>query len=133
MNKSLDRTDHHVGSRVRMRRLMLDMSQTTLAGALGISFQQVQKYEKGKDRISASRLQQIASILQVPVSFFFEGQSNLRGIAKNKSAQSVPDYVSAYLASSDGLALTRAFMDIKDRKVRRRIVQLVEGIAENGR
>jgi transcriptional regulator with XRE-family HTH domain len=66
-------TDKYVGARVRMRRLMLDMSQTTLADALGLTFQQVQKYEKGTNRIGASRLQHISQFLQVPISFFFEG------------------------------------------------------------
>jgi transcriptional regulator with XRE-family HTH domain len=66
-------TDKHVGSRLRMRRLMLDISQTQLGDALGITFQQVQKYEKGRNRISASRLQHLSQILQVPVPFFFEG------------------------------------------------------------
>ena len=65
--------DKHVGSRVRMRRMMLSMSQEKLGDALGLTFQQVQKYEKGTNRIGASRLQQISNILQVPVSFFFEG------------------------------------------------------------
>ena len=66
-------TDRHVGARVRMRRLMLDMTQTELGDGLGLTFQQVQKYEKGSNRIGASRLQHIAEILQVPISFFFEG------------------------------------------------------------
>jgi transcriptional regulator with XRE-family HTH domain len=70
---ALNPIDKHVGSRVRMRRLMLDMSQTDVADALGLTFQQVQKYEKGTNRIGASRLQHISQILQVPVPFFFEG------------------------------------------------------------
>lgn len=73
MRKSPEPTDKHVGTRVRMRRLMLDLSQTALADALGLTFQQVQKYEKGKNRISASRLQRISDVLQVPIPFFFEG------------------------------------------------------------
>ena len=72
-------TDTHVGNRVRMRRLMLDMSQTKLGDALGLTFQQVQKYEKGTNRIGAGRLQQISHILQVPISFFFEGGPKLPG------------------------------------------------------
>ena len=71
--KSPNPTDKHVGARVRMRRMMLGMSQEKLGNALGLTFQQVQKYEKGSNRIGASRLQHIAQILQVPVSFFFEG------------------------------------------------------------
>src|SRR5262249_5307405 len=69
-------TDQHVGSRVRMRRKMLAMSQQKLGAALGLTFQQVQKYERGANRIGASRLQQISQILQVPVAFFFEGAPN---------------------------------------------------------
>jgi transcriptional regulator with XRE-family HTH domain len=122
--------DKHVGSRVRMRRMMLSMSQEKLGDALGLTFQQVQKYEKGTNRIGASRLQQISSILQVPISFFFEGAPDVPGIrpAAGKEAPS-PSYVSDFLATSDGLALTKAFMRIVDAKLRRRIVDLVEQIA----
>ena len=73
IKKAPNPIDKHVGSRVRMRRMMLSMSQEKLGDALGLTFQQVQKYEKGSNRIGASRLQQISLILQVPVSFFFEG------------------------------------------------------------
>ena len=122
--------DKHVGSRVRMRRMMLSMSQEKLGNALGLTFQQVQKYEKGTNRIGASRLQQISSILQVPISFFFEGAPDVPGSrpAAGKEAPS-PSYVSDFLATSDGLALTKAFMRIGDTKLRRRIVDLVEQIA----
>jgi transcriptional regulator with XRE-family HTH domain len=124
--------DRHVGSRVRMRRMMLSMSQEKLGDALGLTFQQVQKYEKGANRIGASRLQHIATILQVPVSFFFEGSPAAEGeaLAGLNEAPS-PAYVSDFLATSDGLALTKAFVRIKDAKLRRRIVDLVEQIASN--
>src|SRR6188768_3164333 len=107
--------DKHVGSRVRMRRMMLTMSQEKLGDALGLTFQQVQKYEKGTNRIGASRLQQISNILKVPVSFFFEGAPSLLpdGEGGFKDAPS-PAYVSDFLATSEGLALTRAFTKIKD-------------------
>jgi transcriptional regulator with XRE-family HTH domain len=123
--------DKHVGSRVRMRRMMLGMSQEKLGDALGLTFQQVQKYEKGTNRIGASRLQQISQILQVQVSFFFEGAPTVtigprpEGVGEAPS----PAYVSDFLATSDGLALTKAFMRIADSKLRRRIVDLVEQIA----
>jgi transcriptional regulator with XRE-family HTH domain len=122
--------DKHVGSRVRMRRMMLSMSQEKLGDALGLTFQQVQKYEKGTNRIGASRLQQISNILQVPVAFFFEGAPDLDGARPpgSKDAPS-PTYVADFLATSDGLALTKAFMRIGDQKLRRRIVDLVEQIA----
>ena len=120
--------DKHVGSRVRMRRMMLSMSQEKLGDALHLTFQQVQKYEKGTNRIGASRLQQISHILQVPVSFFFEGAPTPEGMTGMSDAPS-PAYVADFLSSSDGLALTKAFMRIKHPNVRRRIVDLVESIA----
>jgi transcriptional regulator with XRE-family HTH domain len=120
--------DKHVGSRVRMRRMMLSMSQEKLGDALGLTFQQVQKYEKGTNRIGASRLQQIANILQVPVSFFFEGAPHTAHSTGMSEAPS-PAYVSDFLATSDGLSLTKSFMRIKNGKLRRRIVDLVEQIA----
>jgi transcriptional regulator with XRE-family HTH domain len=122
--------DKHVGSRVRMRRMMLNMSQEKLGDALSLTFQQVQKYEKGTNRIGASRLQQISNILQVPVEFFFEGAPHIAGSPRFEGADAPsPAYVSDFLASSDGLALTKAFMRISDLKLRRRIVDLVEQIA----
>ena len=123
--------DKHVGSRVRMRRMMLNMSQEKLGDALSLTFQQVQKYEKGTNRIGASRLQQISNILQVPVEFFFEGAPHVAGSPRSEGFADAPSpaYVSDFLASSDGLALTKAFMRIGDPKLRRRIVDLVEQIA----
>ena len=123
--------DKHVGSRVRMRRMMLGMSQEKLGNALGLTFQQVQKYEKGTNRIGASRLQQIAHILQVPVSFFFEGAPAVTTGTRSEGMGEAPSpaYVSDFLATSDGLALTKAFTRISDSKLRRRIVELVEQIA----
>jgi transcriptional regulator with XRE-family HTH domain len=121
--------DKHVGSRVRMRRMMLSMSQEKLGDALGLTFQQVQKYEKGTNRIGASRLQQISHILQVPVAFFFEGAPNLSGQPDGLKEAPSAAYVADFLATSDGLALTKAFMRIKEAKLRRRIVDLVEEIS----
>jgi len=127
--KAPNPVDKYVGSRVRMRRIMLGMSQEKLGEALDLTFQQVQKYEKGTNRIGASRLQQISDILQVPVSFLFEGGPtgvpNLNGAVDGPS----PSYVSDFLATSEGLALTRAFTRIADAKVRRCIVDLVEQLA----
>jgi transcriptional regulator with XRE-family HTH domain len=121
--------DKHVGSRVRMRRLMLDMSQTTLGNALGLTFQQVQKYEKGANRIGAGRLMHVASILQVPVEFSFEGVPASSRKSPGSGNVATPDYVSAFFATTDGLALTKAFMQIKEPALRRRLVRLVEEIA----
>src|SRR5262250_1754198 len=126
--------DRHVGSRVRMRRMMLAMSQQKLGDALGLTFQQVQKYEKGTNRIGASRLQQISMILQVPVAFFFEGAPTVHPSSNDGMREAPsPAYVSDFLATSEGLALTKAFTRIKDAKLRRRIVDLVEEIAEEGK
>lgn len=129
VKKSPNPTDKHVGARVRMRRMMLGMSQEKLGDALGLTFQQVQKYEKGTNRIGASRLQQISNILQVPVSFFFEGAPNNSNPESGFGEAVSTAYISDFLATSDGLALTRAFMRIKAPKLRRRIVDLVEQIA----
>jgi transcriptional regulator with XRE-family HTH domain len=126
--KSPNPTDRHVGSRVCTRRKMLSLSQTELADAVGVTFQQIQKYEKGTNRVSASRLLQISRVLQAPISFFFEDP---RGPSKETDIQQVPlrDYVSDFLTTTGGLALTKSFMLIKDPKVRRCIVNLVRQIA----
>ena len=118
--------DKHVGSRVRMRRMMLGMSQEKLGDALGLTFQQVQKYEKGTNRIGASRLQQISLILQVPVAFFFEGAPAPPGRPQGLGEAPSPAYVTDFLATTDGLALVRAFIRIENAKLRRRLVELVE-------
>jgi transcriptional regulator with XRE-family HTH domain len=127
--KSPNPVDKHVGGRVRMRRMMLAMSQEKLGNALGLTFQQVQKYEKGTNRIGASRLQQISHILQVPVAFFFEGAPNLYGSTDRMKEAPSPSYVSDFLATAEGLLLTKAFMRINEPKLRRRIVDLVAEIA----
>jgi transcriptional regulator with XRE-family HTH domain len=122
--------DKHVGHRIRLRRMMLGMSQGTLGTALGLTFQQVQKYEKGANRVGASRLQQISETLQVPVAFFFEGSpSLLPGRSVPAGEPSAHAEVSNFLATSEGIALTQAFLRIKDARLRRRIVDLIEGIA----
>ncbi|MBS7544453.1 helix-turn-helix domain-containing protein [Ancylobacter oerskovii] len=130
--KSPNPIDKHVGSRVRMRRMMINMSQERLGESLGITFQQIQKYEKGTNRIGASRLQHISSVLGVPVAFFFEGAPNPVGAATGLAEEASPAYVADFLATSEGLALTRAFTRISDPKVRRRIVDLVETLADQG-
>ncbi|MDB5572956.1 MAG: transcriptional regulator, family [Tardiphaga sp.] len=121
--------DKYVGSRIRMRRLMLGMSQEKLGEALGLTFQQVQKYEKGTNRVGASRVQQISDILQVPVSFLFDGGPGTNVNVEGFSEAASPAYVADFLATSEGLALTRAFTRISDAKLRRSIVDMVEQIA----
>ena len=128
--KSPNPTDKHVGRRIRMRRLMLSMSQTSLADGLGLTFQQVQKYEKGTNRVGASRLQHIARILQVPVAFFFEGAPPPPGQKPSGSEVPAPPYASELLATSDGLALVGNFRKISSNKLRRSIVDLVNLIAQ---
>ena len=129
IKKAPNPIDKHVGSRVRMRRMMLGMSQEKLGDALSLTFQQVQKYEKGSNRIGASRLQQISLILQVPVSFFFEGAPPPPGKETGFENAPSPAYVTDFLATSDGLTLVKAFMRIPNSKLRRRIVELVEEMA----
>ncbi|MCA1367359.1 helix-turn-helix transcriptional regulator [Bradyrhizobium sp. BRP14] len=121
--------DAFVGSRVRMRRLMVGLSQEKLADGLGITFQQVQKYEKGTNRIGASRLQAIADILGVHPSFFFQ-QDN----GKPQSHETAADIhesqeISSFVASKEGIALNRAFLKIADPVLRKKIISLVAAMA----
>src|SRR6202158_5944729 len=131
--KAPNPVDKYVGSRVRMRRIMLHMSQMKLGDALELTFQQVQKYEKGTNRIGASRLQHISQILQVPVSFFFEGVPSVPGAHIDGMGDAPsPAYVSDFLATADGLAVTKAFMRITAAELRRQIVDLVAHMAGEG-
>ena len=122
-------TDEHVGARVRMRRKMLGMSQTQLADALGITYQQVQKNETGINRIAASRLQQMSHILQVPVAFFFEGAPNAAAPHGSHGSTLSTAQIDDFVCDSDGLRLIGAFMRIDNAALRRRIVRLVQEIA----
>lgn len=122
--------DVHVGGRIRLRHNMLGLSQEKLGEHLGITFQQIQKYEKGTNRVGASRLQAIASILEAPVAYFFEdapGGSPAEGFAEENQTS----YVVDFLSSSEGLMLNRAFARIGDPKVRRRIIDLVRTLAND--
>jgi transcriptional regulator with XRE-family HTH domain len=129
MSKTPNPIDRHVGARVRMRRLMVGLSQSKLAGALDVTFQQVQKYEKGANRIGASRLQQLARVLEVPPSFFFEGApaSGAPSLGFNEDPGNT--YVVDFLSTAEGLQLNRAFAAIKDPKLRKTVLDLVERIA----
>lgn len=120
--KSPNPIDVYVGARVRMRRLVIGMTQEILADRLGITFQQVQKYEKGTNRISASRLQTIANIVKVPVSFFFDNALSYDAYP----LVSVQDF----LLAKDGVTLNRAFVRIKSAKVRKAIVELTKALAD---
>lgn len=135
MKKTPDPIDRHVGSRVRMQRILMKMSQEKLGDALGLTFQQVQKYEKGLNRIGASRLQQISKTLQVPPSFFFDGAPSLNGNGNGNGAdgfaeESSSQYVVDFLSTAEGLHLNRAFARIKDPKLRKRVLDLVTTLAD---
>lgn len=122
--------DIHVGSRIRLRRNMLGFSQEKLGENLGITFQQIQKYEKGTNRVGASRLQAISSILSVPVAFFFEDAPGGTVPAQGFSETNDANYVVDFLSSPEGLQLNRAFSKISDPKVRRKIVDLVKSLSD---
>ena len=122
--------DSYVGSRVRLRRKMLNMSQEQLGERLGITFQQVQKYEKGTNRVGASRLFSLAGLLQVPVSFFFP-QPETANAAGGMSEQG-GDFVMDSLASAEGVELNRLFAKTRDPRVRRKIIELVRAVSETG-
>ena len=129
VTKSPNPVDRHVGSRVRMRRMLVGMSQEKLGEALGITFQQIQKYEKGTNRIGASRLHQIARVLSVPVEFFYEGAPSLEAGPSGFAEAASPAYVADFMATSEGLNLMKAFVRIKDARVRRRLVDLAAALA----
>lgn len=124
--------DVHVGARVRFRRMLLGMSQEKLGERLGLTFQQVQKYEKGINRIGASRLFELANVLGVNVQFFYDDAPELAGEATSQgfAEEAATDYVGGFLKSREGIELNRAFARIPDPKVRRSIVDLVRSIAE---
>jgi len=127
MKKSPNPIDKHVGSRVRLRRMLIGMSQEKLGEALGLTFQQVQKYEKGTNRIGASRLHEIARILGVGIDYFYEGAPSAgdSDVAENPGSNDV----ATILSTSDSVQLMKAFARIKDAKVRKRIVDLAEALA----
>ncbi|MEM1365064.1 MAG: helix-turn-helix transcriptional regulator [Pseudomonadota bacterium] len=122
--------DAHVGGRVRLRRTMLGLSQEKLGDALGVTFQQVQKYEKGSNRIGASRLQQIAEVLKTPISFFFEEAPGSEAAQPTGMREPATDFVVDFLSTSEGLQLNKAFARVSDPVVRRKIVDLVKALAD---
>ena len=135
MKKSPGPVDKHVGSRVRMRRILVGMSQEKLGEALDLTFQQIQKYEKGTNRIGASRLQQIAQALGVPVTYLFEGapqdRPEIDAAAFAESEQA--NYSFDLLSTPEGVQLAKAFMSIEDPKLRRRVVDLVNTLADSSK
>ncbi|MEX2692802.1 helix-turn-helix domain-containing protein [Rhizobium mongolense] len=123
--KSPNAIDVYVGGRLRLRRKVLGLSQCSLADALGITFQQVQKYEKGMNRIGASRLQRIAEILKVPVGFFFENNASA---SPDVEPRRETDDVTLFMTSKEGVALSRAFLAIEDPNVRQKLLALTRSL-----
>jgi len=125
VTKKANPIDAQVGNRVRIRRMLIGMSQERLGDMLGLTFQQVQKYEKGVNRIGAGRLFEIARILGVPIDFFYDGV----GTPAEGGTETTPP-VMEFVSSGEGLQLSLAFMKIKDPKVRKRVLDLVKSLAD---
>jgi transcriptional regulator with XRE-family HTH domain len=119
--------DRHVGARIRMQRMVRRLSQTELGNEVGVTFQQVQKYENGVNRVSARRLQQFANVLKVRPDFFFE-EASAKAVGNSGSRETA--VIDSFISSRDSIALSKAFINIRDTKIRRSIVALVEQIAE---
>jgi transcriptional regulator with XRE-family HTH domain len=130
--KSPHPVDVHVGGRVRLRRMLLGMSQDKLGESLGLTFQQIQKYEKGINRIGASRVFEISKILDVPIQFFFDDFDGKSGQSYGFAEATEDDGFMQLLHSPEGVQLCRHFADIGDPKVRRRVLDLVKTLAEGG-
>lgn len=131
--RTADDVDVHVGSRVRMRRMTMGISQEQLGDHLGLTFQQIQKYEKGQNRIGAGRLYRIAQVLNVSVNFFYEGLPGPEAADGHDVPRHDPDAtVKAFLVSPDGHALAESFLQISDGSTRKRLVDLVSTIAQDG-
>lgn len=123
--------DLHVGSRIRFRRKLLGLSQTQLADSLGITFQQIQKYERGSNRVSASKLYETAKTLQVSIAYFFEGLNDPAAAPPEGTAADYPQQaINEFLATSEGIELALAFPKVKTGRTRRRILDLVRTMAD---
>ena len=132
MKKSPTEMDRHVGNRLRMRRMLIGMSQEKLGDALGLTFQQVQKYEKGTNRIGAGRLQEIAHVLGVVPAYFYEDGPGSTQVTASGFAEGESATVMQFVSSPEGLLLIKAFARVGDAKVRRKIIDLVSVLAEPG-
>ncbi len=127
--KTPNQIDINVGARIRFRRQLLGFSQSRLADSLGLTFQQIQKYEKGINRVGASRLQAIATTFEVPVSFFFEGSD----VSDEAEPTPLPNDFTQFLSSPEALALNSAFTKIHDPNVRRKLVALIKSLGDDDR
>ena len=129
-DNSINPVDLHVGARVRMRRKFLGLSQTDLAESIGLTFQQVQKYERGSNRISASKLHDISKFLRAPVAYFFEGYAEgetPEGFSESDSERFIHDF----LMTTEGIELAEVFPRVKSAKHRRKILDLVRTLSED--
>jgi transcriptional regulator with XRE-family HTH domain len=120
--RSAGKPDIEMGKKIRLRRVEQRISQSDLGEKLGVSFQQVQKYEKGVNRVGAARLQQIANALDVPVTFFYDSDN------KSREVESL-----LFLDSAFSLRLLRAYSRIKSQSVQRQMVTLMEALADDGK
>lgn len=131
MTSKPDPVDVHVGSRVRLRRTLLGMSQEKLGDALGLTFQQIQKYERGANRIGSSRLYRLSKILDVPVAYFFdEMSSEVKAATRGLSEGPTEPFESDQLSKRETLELVRAYYRITDAKVRRRLFDLIKAVSQ---
>jgi len=128
--KSPHPVDVHVGGRVRLRRIMLGLSQDKLGEALGLTFQQVQKYEKGVNRIGASRVFELAKILEVPVQYFYDDFDGRTGVSYGFAESNEDNTFMDLLHSPEGVQLCRHFAEISDPRVRKRVLDLVKTLAD---
>ncbi len=129
--RSPNPVDIHVGTRVRLRRQLLKMSQEKLGDQLGVTFQQVQKYERGTNRVGASRLWRMSQVMDVPVSFFYEGletSDTTHEFAENDQTPIVYDFIN----STDGVSLAMAVSKIKSKAIRRQVLELARALASEG-
>jgi transcriptional regulator with XRE-family HTH domain len=131
MAKEPKSADFYAGSKLRFQRQMRKMSQSDLANAIGVTFQQIQKYEKGINRIGAGKLQTLAAVLGIPVSFFFKNGDDLP-IAPNQKAEPSDAGISGFLLTKEGFTLNRHFAAIKDAQARKAIIELVRALTEMG-
>ncbi len=136
-SKGISPIDGHVGARVRLRRTLLGMTQTTLGDALGLTFQQVQKYERGTNRISSSRLYEMSQVLDVSIEYFFEDMppavaASSPAAKKHRKAMKLPSHAPDIMATQETLDLVCAYCKIEDAEIRRRLRELTKGLGADG-
>ena len=128
-SRSTTAVDTHIGQKIRARRNVLGLSQTELADAAGITFQQVQKYEKGTNRVGASRLQQFSEALDVPPSYFFDGAPTVgKKISAPRDGELSEGSIISFLGTREGAALVRAFLAIKEKPIRQNLIEFIASL-----